>query len=249
LTHGPVRVHNQNGRQSYREKEEEEEEYVMDVENAIRQRKSIRAFKAGPVPKEKLRNILEQAVRAPSWANTQPWEFMVVTGEQLRKIQRAYLERGEQAPQSEIARPYEFPEPYLSRREGLTPQGTTLTAEYMEYRRVQNFQNYGAPVVIYLLVDRSMFHQSKGINVWSLYDCGSVAQNIMLLATSYGLGTIAQAQSVIYPDIIRKVVDIPASKLIAVGIAIGYPDWENPVNQRSTERESLDSITRWYGFE
>jgi hypothetical protein len=53
---------------------------------------------------------------------------------------------------------------------------------------------------------------------------------------------------VIYPDIIRKVVDIPESKLIALGVAIGYPDWENPVNQRYTQRESLDSITRWYGF-
>jgi nitroreductase len=216
----------------------------MDVEDAIRQRKSIRAFKPDPVPREKLRNILEQALRAPSWANTQPWEFVVVTGEQLHEIQKAYLERGEQEPQSEIARPYEFPEPYLSRRQGMTP-----TAEYMEHRRVQNYKNYGAPVVIYILVDRSMFHQSKGINVWSVYDCGSVAQNIMLLATSYGLGTIAQAQSVIYPDIIRKVVDIPESKLLVVGIAIGYPEWEHPVNQRSIRREPLDSITRWHGFE
>ncbi|HME42545.1 MAG TPA: nitroreductase [Syntrophorhabdales bacterium] len=220
----------------------------MDVEDAIMQRRSIRAFKPDGVPKEKLRNILEQALRAPSWANTQPWEFVVVTGERLHEIQKAYLKRGEHEPQSEIARPYEFPEPYLSRREGLTPQGTTQTPEYMEYRRVQNFKNYGAPVVIYVLIDRCIFHQSKGTNVWSVYDCGSVVQNIMLLATSYGLGTIAQAQSVIYPDLIRKVVDIPESKLIALGIAIGYPDWENPVNQRSSQRESLGSITRWYGF-
>ncbi len=221
----------------------------MDVEDAIRQRKSIRAFKPDPVPREMVRNILEQALRAPSWANTQPWEFVIVTGKQLRNIQRGYLERGEQEPQSEVARPYEFPEPYLSRREGLTPKGTALTPEYMEYRRVQNFKNYGAPVVIYLLIDRSMFHQSKGINVWSAYDCGSVVQNIMLLATANGLGTIAQAQSVIYPDVIRNVVDIPASKLIALGIAIGYPDWEDPVNQQSRGREPLDSIARWYGFE
>jgi hypothetical protein len=170
---------------------------------------------------------------------------VVVTGEQLCDVQRAYLGRGEQEPQSEVARPYEFPEPYLSRREGLTPKGTALTPEYMEYRRVQNFKNYGAPVVIYVLIDRSMFHQSKGINVWSVYDCGSVVQN----ATANGLGTIAQAQSVIYPDIIRNVVDIPASKLIALGIAIGYPDWENPVNQQFREREPLDSIARWYGFD
>jgi nitroreductase len=220
----------------------------MDVQAAISQRKSIRAFKPDSVPRNMLQTILEQALRAPSWANTQPWEFIVVTGEQLHQIQKAYLERGEQEPQSEVARPYEFPEPYLSRREGLTPPGMAQSAEYLEYRRVQNFKNYGAPVVIYLLIDCCMFHQSKGTNVWSVYDCGSVVQNIMLLATSRGLGTIAQAQSVVYPDLIRKVVDIPASKLIALGIAIGYPDWENPVNQRSTARESLDSITRWYGF-
>jgi hypothetical protein len=74
----------------------------------------------------------------PRHGPTQPWEFAVVAGEKLRAIQKAYLERGEQEPQSEIARPYEFPEPYLSRREGLTPKGTALTAEYLEYRRVQN---------------------------------------------------------------------------------------------------------------
>ncbi|MCG6536015.1 MAG: nitroreductase family protein [Syntrophales bacterium LBB04] len=164
-------------------------------------------------------------------------------------MQKAYPERGEREPRAEIARPYEFPEPCLSRREGLTPQGVTPTPEYMEYRRVQNFKNYGAPAVIYIIVDRSMFHQSKGTNVWSVYDCGSVVQNIMLLATSYGLGTIAQAQSVIYPDIIRRVVDVPESKLIALGIAIGYPDWDNSVNQRSSQRESLDRISGWYGFE
>ena len=221
----------------------------MDVKDAIRERKSIRAFKPDPVPKETLRDILEQALRAPSWANTQPWEFAIVTGEKLHDIQKAYLERGDQEPRSELGRPYEFPEPYLSRREGLTPPGVSQTPEYLEYRRVQNYKNYGAPVVIYVLVDRSMFHQSKGTNVWSLYDCGSVVQNIMLLATSHGLGTIAQAQAVIFPDIIRKAVDIPERKLIAVGIAIGYPDWENPLNQKSTQRESLDTITSWYGFE
>lgn len=118
----------------------------------------------------------------------------------------------------------------------------------MEIRRVENYKNYGAPAVIYLLVDRTMFYQSKGINVWSLYDCGSVVQNIMLLATHYGLGTVAQAQAVIYPDIIRKVVAIPESKLIALGIAIGYPDWDNPVTQSRTQREPLGNVAKWYGF-
>jgi len=221
----------------------------MDVVEAIRERKSVRAFKPNPISQDMLRQIVEQALRAPSWANTQPWEFAIVTGKPLEEIQKGFLARGEQEPRSEVARPYEFPEPYLSRIQALAPKNWTPTKENMDFRRIQNFRNYGAPAVIYLLVDRTMFYQSKGINVWSLYDCGSVVQNIMLLATNYGLVTVAQAQSVIYPDIIRKVVEIPESKLIALGIAIGYPDLDIPVTQSRTQREPLDDVAKWYGFD
>jgi nitroreductase len=42
----------------------------MDVVDAIKQRKSIRAFKSDPVKLDLLKKIIEQAQRAPSWANT-----------------------------------------------------------------------------------------------------------------------------------------------------------------------------------
>ena len=220
----------------------------MDLVDVIMERKSIRAFKSDPVSKNLLKQIVEQALRAPSWANTQPWEFAIVTGKQLREIQKGFLKKGEEDPNPDIARPYEFPEPYLSRVKALAPKGVTPTKADMEARKKRNFEHYGAPAVIYLLVGRPFFYQEKGINAWSLYDCGSVVQNIMLLATSRGLGTVAQAQAVVYPDVIRKVIDIPNSKLIALGIAIGYPDWEDPVTQIYREREPLDKICTWYGF-
>jgi nitroreductase len=221
----------------------------MDVIEAIRERKSVRAFKPDPVSRDVLRQIVEQALRAPSWANTQPWEFAIVTGKQLEEIQKGFIERAEQEPDPDVARPYEFPEPYMSRVLALAPKNTTVTKEDMDFRRIQNYRHYGAPAVIYLLVGRSFFYQSKGINVWSLYDCGAAVQNIMLLATCYGLGTVAQAQAVVYPDIIRKVLGIPESKLIALGIAIGYPDWDNLINQSRTQREPLGEVAKWYGFD
>ena len=222
----------------------------MDVVEAIKKRKSIRAFKPEPVPLDVLKQIIEQALRAPSWANTQPWEFAVATGKPLKEIQEGFIARGLQDPSSEVARPYEFPEPYMSRIRALAPKDRAeMTKEEMEERMMNNFRHYGASTCIYLLVDRSIFHQSKGINVWSLYDSGSAVQNIMLLATEKGLGTIAQAQAVVYPDIVRKVLGIPESKLIALGIAIGYPDWDNPVNERWTEREPLDKVVTFYGFD
>lgn len=222
----------------------------MDVFEAIRERKSIRAFKPDPVPMDILKKIIEPALRAPSWANTQPWEFAVATGKPLKEIEEGFVARGMQEPASEVARPYEFPEPYMSRIRALAPKPRDeMSQEEMEAHLMDNFRHYGAPAVIYLLVGRPFFYQSQGINAWSLYDSGSAVQNIMLLATSYGLGTIAQAQAVVYPDIVRKVLGIPESKLIALGISIGYPDWDNPVTQRRTQREPLEKVVTFYGFD
>ena len=45
-----------------------------------------------------------------------------------------------------------------------------------------------------------------------------------------------------FPTELRKQIGIPDSKQIIVGIAIGYPDWNHPVNQLKTEREALEKI-------
>jgi len=222
----------------------------MDVVEAIKERKSYRAFKPDQVPLDILKKIMEQALRAPSWANTQPWEFAVASGKKLKEIQEGFVKKGVQEPYSEVTRPYEYPEPYMGRIRALQPKDRgEMTKEEMEARTFDNFRHYGATTCIYLLVGKPIFQQSKGINVWALYDSGSAVQNIMLLATNYGLGMVAQAQAVIYPDIIRKVLGIPEDKLIALGIAIGYPDLDNPVNQSRTAREPMDKVVKFYGFD
>jgi nitroreductase len=228
----------------------------MDVIDAIEERKSIRAFKADPVPLDLLKKIIEMALRAPSWANTQPWEFAVAAGKKLKAIQDACVKRGAQGmqnSQSEVARPHDFPEPYISRIKSMQAKESRgrareMTKEDFEARFADNARHYGAPVCIYLLVGKNFLYQEKGTNVWAIYDCGSAVQNIMLLATHYGLGTIAQAMAVVYPDIIRKELGIPEDKLIALGIAIGYPDLKNPVNKERRDREPLEKVARFYGF-
>jgi nitroreductase len=173
----------------------------------------------------------------------------VVTGQKLKAIQDGFLNRGDVEAKAEAGRPYEFPEPYVSRIHSLQAKEKNYMAEEdFKNRRVANFNHYGAPVCIYLLVGKSFVYQVKGVNIWPLYDCGAVVQNIMLLAASYGLGTIAQAQAVVFPDIIRKVVPVPEDKLLALGISIGYPDWNKPRNKFRSEREPLEKVASFYGF-
>jgi nitroreductase len=226
----------------------------MDLVEAVSTRKTIRAFKPDPVPLPTLKKIMQSALNSPSWANTQPWEFALVSGDKLAEIKKRFLARGEKPPVVDIARPRDFPEPYISRIRALGQKEYGLlgiTRDNQEGRtwwRVQNLENYRAPCVIYILIDKALYFQDPGINAWPVFDCGLIAQNIMLLATNYGLGTVVQAEAVRYSDILREVLGIPDSKLILVGISIGYPAWDEKITSFRSDKESLDRLTRWYGF-
>ena len=112
-----------------------------------------------------------------------------------------------------------------------------------------NTRMYGAPCLIYICTGRSYYFQPKGVNSWAIFDCGLIAENIMLLAPNYGLGTVALAQAVTHPDVLRKVLEVPDSMLLVLGIAIGYPDLADPMNQRRSAREPLSQVVKWYGFD
>jgi len=57
----------------------------MDVLEAIKTRKSVRAYDSRPIPNEILLRILEAGRLAPSAGNIQPWHFVVVSDVEKRK--------------------------------------------------------------------------------------------------------------------------------------------------------------------
>ncbi len=57
----------------------------MDSMQAIKERRSVRSYKPDPIPEAKLRKVLEAVQWAPSWANTQCWEVIVVKDAAIKK--------------------------------------------------------------------------------------------------------------------------------------------------------------------
>jgi nitroreductase len=51
----------------------------MDFKTLAKRRYSVRSYQPTPVEREKLLNILDSALQAPSAVNFQPWKFVVVT--------------------------------------------------------------------------------------------------------------------------------------------------------------------------
>jgi len=223
----------------------------MDILEAINQRKSIRGFKPDPVSKDVLTRILESACRAPSAMNTQPWEFIVMTGDVMNRLKTAILEKlhsGEpMVPENQVVS-WSNDSIYRTRQIELAKGLFKLMdiAREDQQKRLEwlerGFRFFDAPVGIVLLTDKSLSHSGP------LLDMGAVMQNICLAALNFGLGTCIEDQGVLYPDVLREIAGIPETKRIVIAIAIGYPDWDFPANALSSDRESLDSNTRWLGF-
>ncbi len=66
---------------------------IDDLLVLMQQRRTIRAYKPDPVPEDHINKILEAGRWAPSSANSQPWDFIVVKDATLKqKIHEVILE-------------------------------------------------------------------------------------------------------------------------------------------------------------
>ena len=66
----------------------------MDVMEAITGRRSVRNYSQEPVSEGELQQILEAGRWAPSRGNSQPWKFIVIKDEQVRKDVAALISTG-----------------------------------------------------------------------------------------------------------------------------------------------------------
>ena len=208
---------------------------MMTVTEAMEKRRSIRAFRPTPVEREKLVAICEAALHTPSWANSQPWEVYIATGETLERIKQGYAEsyasHAEQAP--ETPRPTVWTDAAIKRREELHPDMQRDCGDAVKQFGKLNQTMFGAPAVMYLCMD-------KVLSQWSLYDIGAYSQSAMLAATALGLGTIPAMTLTLFPDILHRELSIPENLKVTIGIAIGYEDTENAINYFKSARVSIE---------
>ncbi len=224
----------------------------MDVKEAIRTRKSIRGYRPDPVSRETLTEILETACRTPSPMNTQPWEFLVLTGPVLDAIKKRNMENfrsGKPGEPEHLVVGWPKESVYRRRQVELAMELFHLMdIERDDLKKrmwwmEQGFRFFDAPAAIILLVDRALSETGP------LFDVGAVMQTLCLAALPYGLGTCIEDQGVMYPKDLRELAGIPDSKRIMMAVAIGYPDPDYPANRVETGRESLENITTWIGFD
>ena len=217
---------------------------TLDVRTAVIGRKSVRGFKPDPVPLALVHRILDEAARAPSGTNTQPWRVHIAVGAARDRLSAALIDAAQSGPQQNEYRysPDELPEPYLSRRRkvGFDLYGIAGIARGdMAGRKKQALKNYtffGAPVGLFFALDRRL-------DLGSWLDIGMFMQNVMVLARGYGLETCPQAAWIYYGPTVHKALGIPDTEMLISGMALGHPDWSVPENALETERAPSTEFT------
>ena len=218
----------------------------MDAIECIKTRMSIRKFRPDAVPKEVLLDVIHTAQRSPSYKNSQPWEAIILSGKKKEALSKMLIELVETGtePRPDLQAPTAWPAAEGARIDHLFKKRAAATGvdlsdpANVKKSKKANFSFYGAPHAIYLFQDASL-------SLWSLFDMGLFAQSIMLAAHANGVGTVPQAFVTDYARDIKAFLSIPDTKRLVIGMSVGYPDMESPVNTFRTDRAETDEIVQW----
>jgi nitroreductase len=215
----------------------------VDLLEVIEQRRSTRAYLDRPVEKATLMRLLSLAIQAPSAINMQPWEFVVVSGDERRRLSRLLVRRMRERNIScgpGARKP--LPEVFVNRQRELLQ---CILPRLREGTSFNDFINegscnfYGAPTAIIVTVDQA-FSSAR------LTDIGIAAGYVVLAAHAMGLGTCPIGLIAAFAEEIKEYLNIPEEKDVVLGIAVGYRDEDSPINQARSERASLNDLVRWH---
>ncbi|MET9021963.1 nitroreductase [Actinopolymorpha sp. NPDC004070] len=197
----------------------------MDVYEAVNSRRAVRAFSDEPVRKEVLERVLDAASRAPSSGNLQPWHVYVVTGKPLAQLKRRATARalaGDPGDEREYPMyPAEMTSPYLDRFSSAAAQRYKALGiarddpdRPMKIAAL-NSEAFGAPVVLFCYLDRSM-----GPGQWG--DAGMYLQTIMLLLRAEGLHSCPQVMWTMYRKTVSEIVGAGDGLVLFCGVSVCF---------------------------
>ncbi len=191
----------------------------------IKERRSIRRYKNKEIPKRLIKEIIEAGRYAPSAHNSQPWRFIVITNKKKIKELSNYVKS------------------WFKRRErighiiGFFNKKIKDELEATKKRLVeQDLFFYDAPLLILICAKPNRF---------TVQNCSSAAQNMMLAARSLGIGSCWIGFADLTVNRNRKLMgslEVPKEHKIYAHLIFGYPV---KFPEKAMERKEEANIIKW----
>jgi nitroreductase len=201
----------------------------VELNDAIRARRMVRAFARRPVPPELVDRLVDLARRAPSAGNAQPWSFVVLEGDETARLW-------------DVTLPAE-------RRDGFRWQ-RLLDAPVVVVPLVEP----GAYPARYAEPDKVGTGLGAGVDRWPVpywwVDGGMAVHGLLLAAVDAGLGALFYGLFE-HEAAALAALGVPAGWRALGAVALGWPDEEDagePGRSAGRGRPSLAAVIHRGGW-
>ena len=191
---------------SYREYPlQEMKERAQAFREDMQRRRTIRTFSNRPIPRKVIEECLRTAGTAPNGANMQPWHFVVVSDQDVKREIRAGAEQEEREFYSRRAS-----EEWL---QALAPLGTDLRKPFLEE----------APYLIILFgLRNTILSDGKKIKNYYVTESVGIAAGILITAVhNAGLASLTHTPSPM--AFLNKILMRPSNERPFLVLVVGYP--------------------------
>lgn len=177
----------------------------MSVAEAIHRRRAVRSYTPAKVDRSAILALLEAAVLAPTAMHEEPWSFVVV--QDIATLE--HLSDRAKALWTQTATAHE---------QALDPVARARERHLGELLTDPGFDIFYDAATLIVICARPTSHFVEA-------DCWLAAENLMLMATSLGLGTcpIGFAIPVLNAPEVKAELGIPADQKAVAPIIVGFP--------------------------
>ncbi|CAM3621335.1 nitroreductase [Marinicrinis lubricantis] len=184
----------------------------MNIEQAIRERRSVGRVKDVPLDRKVIEKILEAGNWAPSHHATEPWRFYVMTGRGRDVLASAYADiAAEQA------------------------EASTSLEDIEDIRQKQAKKAYRAPLVIAVAVSPSSDPKVERKEEFAA--AHAAVQNMLLRAHALGLGAIWRSGQPMFHPIMKRAFQLKDHEELVALVYIGEPAVALPEGKRRPVEE------------
>lgn len=201
-------------------------DFSIALDDAILERRSIRAFRPDPVERSIIEEVLRLVVWSPSPHNSQPWRFTALfEWEDKKQLADAMARR--------LA-------------EELCAAGLPADAIVRQTHRSQHRITHAPVALLCSLVSDGLvaYSDQRQNNLeWQMavQSVGAALQTLFLASDARGLGTCWMAAPMYCPDVVRDVLSLPEAFVPQALVLMGYPDTPG----KSRERRSFDDMVEF----
>ncbi|MAG39763.1 hypothetical protein CMI41_02245 [Candidatus Pacearchaeota archaeon] len=198
----------------------------MRLQTAIDNRHSIREFEKRKVPKSVLKKLVNNAAKAPSASNAQPWRFYVISSSKKRDQIAAWTN-----------------ETFKKIIKDKSPKKSNMKTKEIQRIAEKFYDNLGDAPNIILVYRKKERNEESYIRPNDISSVSAAVQNLILSAVEEKLGTCWVGTLKGSEKNLAKLLDIPSSHEIIASIIIGYPKKGSKVLLR--KKKKLNEVLKF----